>query len=64
MAIHVARRIRSKEALEIFVDLMEEHGVPEHVRSDNGPEMVAEEPRNWLEHMGSKTAYITRDGNA
>jgi putative transposase len=23
-----------------------------------GPEMVAEELRSWLEHMGSKTAYI------
>lgn len=58
LAIHVARRIRSREALEVFADLMVEHGVPEHVRSDNGPEMVAEELRNWLEHMGSKTAYI------
>lgn len=58
LAIHVARRIRSKEALEVFADLMVEYGVPIHVRSDNGPEMVAEELRNWLEHMGSKTAYI------
>jgi putative transposase len=24
-----------------------------------GPEMVAEELRGWLGHMGSKTAYIT-----
>jgi len=58
LAIHVARRIRSKEALEIFAELMVEHGVPEHVRSDNGPEMVAEELRDWLGHMGTKTAYI------
>jgi transposase InsO family protein len=58
LAIHVARRIRSKEALEVFADLMVEHGVPEHVRSDNGPEMLAEELRDWLKHMGSKTAYI------
>ena len=58
LAIHVARRIRSREALEVFAELMVEYGVPEHIRSDNGPEMVAEELRNWLEHMGSKTAYI------
>ena len=32
--------------------------LPEHIRSDNGPEMVAEELRSWLQHMGSKTAYI------
>jgi hypothetical protein len=34
------------------------NGVPEHIRSDNGPGMVAEELHSWLEHMGSKTAYI------
>ena len=59
LAIHVARRIRSKEALEVFADLMVRHGVPKHIRSDNGPEMVAEELRNWLNNMGAKTAYIT-----
>ena len=58
LAIHVARRIRSKEALEVFADLMVEHGVPKHIRSDNGLEMVAEELRDWLQHMGTKTAYI------
>lgn len=51
LAIHVARCIRSKEALEVFADLMARHGVPEHIRSDNGPEMVAEELRNWLHTM-------------
>jgi len=59
LAVHVARRIRSKEALEVFAALMTRHGVPEHIRSDNGPEMVAEELRNWLHNVGAKTAYIT-----
>jgi transposase InsO family protein len=58
LAIHVAMRVRSKEALEIFAELMVEHGVPEHIRSDNSPEMVAEELRDWLNQMGTKTAYI------
>lgn len=58
LAIHVARRIRAKDALDVFAQLMERHGIPEHIRSDNGPEMVAEELRNWLQHMGSRTAYI------
>ena len=59
LAIHVARRIRAKEALEVFAELMARHGVPEHVRSDNGPEMVAKELRDWLNNIGAKTAYIT-----
>jgi len=58
LAIHVLRRIRSKEALKVFAYLMVEHGVAEHIRSDNGPEMVAEEIRSWFQHMGAKTAYI------
>ncbi len=29
LVIHVARRIRSKEALEVFADLMLQHGTPE-----------------------------------
>ncbi len=28
------------------------HGIPEHIRSDNGPEMVAKQLRNWLGRLG------------
>ena len=38
---------------------METHGIPEHIRSDNGPEMVAKKLRNWLGRLGTKTIYIT-----
>jgi len=43
----------------VFADLMEIHGIPEHIRSDNGPEMIAERLRNWLGRLGTKTIYIT-----
>ena len=33
-------------------------GVPEHIRSDNGPEFVAKELRKWLAGTGAKTLYI------
>ena len=59
LVIHVARRIRSKEALEVFADLMLQHGTPEHIRSDNGPEMAAKNLRSWLQRIGTQTAYIT-----
>jgi transposase InsO family protein len=45
--------------LEVFADLMAVHGVPEHVRSDNGPEMVARTLRRWLGRVGARTLYIT-----
>ena len=40
LAIHVARRIRSKDAIDVFANLILVHGVSEHIRSDNGPEMM------------------------
>ena len=45
LAIYPARRIRAKDAIEVFADLMTEHGIPEHIRSDNGPEMIAKNLR-------------------
>jgi putative transposase len=32
--------------------------IPEHIRSDNGPEFIAEELRKWLGKVGTKTLYI------
>lgn len=59
LAIRVARRLRAPHVLEVFADLMEVHGVPAHLRSDNGPEMVATTLRGWLGRVGAGTLYIT-----
>lgn len=59
LAIHVARRLRGRDALDVFADLMQTHGIPDHIRSDNGPEMGAKTLRRWLARLGVKTAYIT-----
>ena len=32
---------------------------PEHIRSDNGPEMVAKQLQQWLVRLGTKAVYIT-----
>ena len=34
------------------------HGVPEHIRSDNGSEFRAKAVREWLSKIGAKTLYI------
>ena len=39
-------------------DLFILRGVPEHVRSDNGPEFVAKAVQKWITAVGAKTAYI------
>jgi len=58
LAIRVARRINSLGVIETMADVMLMRGVPEHIRSDNGPEMTAKVVRNWLAQVGSKTLYI------
>ncbi len=35
------------------------YGTAEHIRSGNGPEMVAKNLRSWLHRIGTQTAYIT-----
>jgi transposase InsO family protein len=58
LAIRVDRKLGSAEVLETLAELMLEHGVPEHIRSDNGPEFVAQAVRDWIAAVGSRTAYI------
>lgn len=59
LAIYPARRIRANDVIDIFADVMIERGVPEFIRSDNGPEMVAKTLRSWLARLGAKTLYIS-----
>jgi putative transposase len=58
LAIVVARRLRSDDVLHCLTDLFVEHGPPDHVRSDNGPEFVAKNVRGWLSRIGVKTLFI------
>ena len=58
LALRVARRLNSYDLIETLADVMLAHAVPEHIRSDNGPESVAEKVRNWLSAVGAKTMYI------
>jgi transposase InsO family protein len=58
LAIRVARRINSFGVIETMADVMLERGVPEHIRSDNGPEMTAKIVRDWFARLGAKTLYI------
>jgi len=58
LAIQVARRLGSYEVIETLADVMVWRGIPEHIRSDNGPEFVAKELREWLGKVGTDTLYI------
>ena len=58
LAIRVARRINGFGVIETFADVMLERGIPEHVRSDNGPEMTAKVVRAWFQKLGARTLFI------
>jgi len=58
LAIVVARRITSDDVLHCLTDLFLTHGVPERIRSDNGPEFTARAVRSWLSRIGVKTLFI------
>jgi putative transposase len=58
LALRVARRLGSLQVIETLADVMLVRGIPEHVRSDNGPEFIAEELRKWLGKVGTRTLYI------
>jgi putative transposase len=58
LAIRVARRLGRYEVIETLADVMQRRGVAEHIRSDNGPEFLAKELRQWLMQVGCATLYI------
>ena len=58
LAIRAGRSIRSSDVIETVARLMTARGVPEHIRSDNGPEFTARAVREWLGKVGAKTLYI------
>jgi putative transposase len=58
LLVHVARKIRAIDVLEHLADLFVIHGTPDHIRSDNGPEFVAEIVRGWLKRLGVETLFI------
>jgi putative transposase len=58
LAIRVARRLNSYDVIDSLAEAMVEHGVPEHIRSDNGPEFIAKRVRKWLAGLGTRPLYI------
>ena len=58
LAIVVARRLNSRDVLDTLAELFVLHGPPEHIRSDNGPEFIANTVRDWLGKLKVRTLYI------
>jgi len=48
----------SESVLKRLNDLLVRRGVPDHIRSDNGPEFAAIRVREWQGRVGVKTLFI------
>ena len=51
-------RLQSIDVIDVLSDLFVLRGVPGFIRSDNGPEFVAQAVQDWIAAVGAKTAYI------
>ena len=58
IAIRVSRKLKATDVIDVLSDLFVLRGIPKHIRSDNGPEFIAEALREWIAAVGAKTAYI------
>ncbi len=56
--ITVERKITADQVIERLAHLFITKGIPEHIRSDNGPEFTAKVVRKWLTSLGVKTLFI------
>jgi len=58
LAMLVKRHITSQDVIDQLFELIIFRGIPEHIRSDNGPEFTAKVIRRWLNRVGVKTLFI------
>jgi transposase InsO family protein len=60
LAIRVARKLGAADVVDVLSDLFIARGTPAHVRSDQGPEFVAEAVKGWIAGVGARTAFIEK----
>ena len=58
LTIRIDRKLNSTSVVDALTDLFILRGVPDHIRSDNGPEFIAKAVREWIVAVGAKTAFI------
>ena len=58
LALEVSRSMTAADVVDVLVELAALRGMPRHVRSDNGPEFIAQGIRSWLSAAKVQTLYI------
>jgi putative transposase len=60
LSTRVNRKISSQDVIDELFNFFIFRSIPEHIRSDNGPEFTARAVRKWLNRLGVKTLFIER----
>ena len=58
LSLEVDRSITARDVVDTLDKLVKERGMPEFIRSDNGPEFIADAVKEWIAENGMKTLYI------
>ncbi len=58
ITLDVSRNMISEDVINRLAELFTIYGVPEHIRSDNGPEFIAKASQQWLAALSAKTLYV------
>src|SRR5260370_34476140 len=58
LAIHVGYSIRAVDAITVLEAAIQRYGTPKYLRSDNGPEFIAQATQDWLKSQSVISAYI------
>ena len=58
LAIEVRRRLTSQGVQEVLGALFIQHGCPKYIRSDNGPEFIAQALRKWYQQLEVAPLFI------
>ena len=58
LCLKVGRGVTSEDVLDTLAELFAIRGVPNHIRSDNGPEFTAKVVQKWLTQLEVETMYI------
>jgi transposase InsO family protein len=54
----VGRRLKAGDVIRALARAARKRGMPSHLRSDNGPEFIAEAVKGWLTKEGTGALYI------
>ena len=58
LAVRVGRSLTHQIVIEVLTELFFVHGIPVHIRSDNGSEFTAKRVRAWFKQLHVKPLFI------